>query len=192
MEASWSAALPNEPVWSRPRVLVWAMVAAVALANVLMPVALTPFVSLGTPVIAMTFLINEVAHRRHGPAVARQIALRGFVAALALSLLVAPFRIACASATAFLLSQLLDIAVFRRLRRGRWWLAPLCASTLASTFDTVLFFALAFAGTDGVDTWWRFVAGDLVVKSAMDLAVLVPFRAAMRRVPIEALPAAIS
>lgn len=153
------------------------MVAAVALANVLMPIELMPYLSAGTPIIAVTFLINEIAHRRYGPAVARRIVWRGFAAALLLSAALAPVRIACASAAAFLCAQLLDIAIFRRLRRGRWWLGPLCASVTASTIDTLIFFLLAFSFTETV--WWRFAYADLGVKCALDLLLLLPFRVAM-------------
>ena len=34
-------------------------------------------------------------------------------------------RVAIASGTAFLVGQLLDVAVFNRLRAGSWWRAPL-------------------------------------------------------------------
>lgn len=169
------------PVGQTPTGLWAGMVLAVALANVLMPIELMPYLSAGTPIIAVTFLINEVAHRRFGPATARRIVWRGFAAALALSAALAPIRIAGASAAAFLCSQLLDIAIFRRLRHGRWWLGPLCASLTASAIDTLIFFLLAFSFTDTV--WWRFAYADLGVKCALDLLLLLPFRMAMARGP---------
>jgi hypothetical protein len=58
-------------------------------------------------------------------------------------------RIALASGAAFLAGQLVDIAVFDRLRRrSAWWLPPLASSLASSALDTALFFSLAFAGQD--------------------------------------------
>lgn len=156
-----------------------AMVLAVALANRLAEHTINPWMSWGTPVIALTFLITEVTNQLLGPRVARDVVLRGFVVALALSLVVAPWRIACASATAFLLGQLTDIAVFARVRAtarrgGLWWLSPFAASATASALDTAVFFVLAFAGTHLV--WWRLALGDFAVKLAFDVAMLLPFR----------------
>jgi queuosine precursor transporter len=96
-----------------------------------------------------------------------------------LSGLMAPWRIAVASGAAFIASQLLDVAVFNRLRKRSWWQAPLWGSAVASVVDTAIFFSLAFAGT-GED--WRLLAvGDLGVKLVMAVALLVPFRAVIGR-----------
>jgi uncharacterized PurR-regulated membrane protein YhhQ (DUF165 family) len=53
----------------------------------------------------------------------------------------------------------------------------LASSTLASVWDTAVFFSLAFAGT-GLP-WITWAIGDLGVKLAMALALLIPFRALM-------------
>ncbi len=62
---------------------------------------------------------------------------------MALSIWLATPRIALASGTAFLAAQLLDIAIFHRLR-GPWWVAPLTSTAIASALDTALFFGIAF------------------------------------------------
>ena len=45
-------------------------------------------------------------------------------------------RVAIGSGTAFLVGQLLDVAVFNRLRAGSWWRAPFVASVMGSVLDT--------------------------------------------------------
>jgi uncharacterized integral membrane protein (TIGR00697 family) len=105
-----------------------------------------------------------------------------------LSLVVATPRIALASGAAFLTAQLLDVTVFDRLRRQPWWQAPLASSTLASIWDTALFFSLAFAGS-GLP-WTTWAIGDLAAKGAMALSLLLPFRALMGRTDVLAQPAA--
>ncbi len=85
-----------------------------------------------------------------------------------------------ASGSAFLVAQLLDILIFDRLRRQRWWRAPLISSTAASVVDTALFFGLAFAAT-GLP-WITWALGDLAAKMTVAVALLLPFRALMNRV----------
>ncbi len=158
------------------------MVVSVACANNLAQYQLNPWFNWGTPVIALTFLINELTHQLYGPRWAQKVVLWGFVMALAVSLAVAPWRIATASASAFLVSQLMDIAIFARLRQmaqGRlWWLTPLASSGAASALDTFVFFFIAFWGTQF--SWWRMGVGDFAVKLLFDVAMLAPFRMALR------------
>ena len=71
-------------------------------------------------------------------------------------------RIAIASVTAFLISQLLDISIFNRLRQGTWWLAPVVASSIATSLDTAIFFSVGFAGTDF--PWVTVAIGDWFIK----------------------------
>lgn len=152
------------------------MVLTVASANYLNQFALCPWLTYGTPVIAFTFLITELTNRAFGAVVARKAVLTGFVMALVVSACLAPPRIALASTAAFLAAQLTDILIFSRLRRARWWLAPMLASTVASALDTAIFFGLAFAGTGAA--WWQLGAGDLLCKLALDVCLLLPFRLA--------------
>ena len=56
------------------------------------------------------------------------------------------FRIALGSATAFIISHLLDISIFNYLRQERWWKAPLISSIVGSSLDTLYFLFVAFSG----------------------------------------------
>jgi uncharacterized integral membrane protein (TIGR00697 family) len=125
----------------------------------------------------VAFLVTDLTNRRFGPDEARRVAWVGFALAVLLSIVLAGPRVALASGTAFLSSQLLDISVFDRLRRLRWWKAPLISSGIASIWDTAVFFSLAFAGT-GLP-WITWGLGDLGVKFAVALLLLLPFRALM-------------
>lgn len=146
------------------------------------------------------FLVTDLANRRFGPRAARQVVLAGFVLAVMLSVWLASPRIAIASGMAFLVAQLLDVAVFDRLRHGVWWRAPLVSTLLGSALDTALFFSLAFAARfsfmdtafgldDGslafpvallgfgadVPLWVSLALGDFGVKLLVGLAMLVPY-----------------
>ena len=163
---------------------------AIDLADVLTYGALTwPF----------AFLITDLANRALGPRAARRVVTSGFAVAVILSIWLANPRIALASGSAFLAAQLLDIAVFDRLRHRAWWAAPLCSSALGAIVDSALFFSLAFAaplvpvlGHDvpfagqgapllGVlpgeaPRWISWMMGDLAVKWLMVPALLLPYR----------------
>jgi queuosine precursor transporter len=156
---------------------VLAMVVVVAGSNVAVQYPINDWLTWGALTYPVAFLVTDLTNRRYGSAEARRVAWVGFALAVLLSIALAGSRIALASGAAFLTAQLLDISVFDRLRRLRWWKAPLISSGLASIWDTAVFFSLAFAGT-GLP-WFTWALGDLGAKFAMALLLLLPFRALM-------------
>ncbi len=151
-----------------------AMAAVVLASNILVQYPLNDWLTWGAFTYPVAFLVSDLVNRRHGPQLARRIAWVGFAVAVAASLVLAPARIAAASGLAFLLSQWLDIGVFHRLRSGRWWRAPLVATLAAAVLDTAVFWGVAFAGSDL--PWVTWAAGDLAVKLAVGVLMLLPFR----------------
>lgn len=139
--------------------------------------ALRDWLTWGALTYPFAFLVTDITNRFLGPALARRVVYVGFALGVLLSLILASPRIALASGSAFLVGQLLDITVFNRLRGLSWWKAPLLSSFLASLVDTFLFFSLAFAGT--TMPWVTLALGDLAVKLAFAVLLLVPFRAAL-------------
>ncbi len=170
-----------------------AMVAVVALSNYTVQFPINAWLTWGALIYPLTFLVTDIANRAWGPSRARTIVYVGFAVGVLLSGALAPWRIAVASGIAFIVGQLLDIAVFDRLRRGTWWQAPFVGSALGSIVDTVLFFGIAFVGvmplmpqTQGPSVV-TLTLGDLILKLALALVLLAPFRALMGRVlPLEA------
>lgn len=159
----------------------WAMGITVVVSNFAVCFPINDFLTWGAFTYPLTFLVTELTNRFHGAAKARRVVYMGFFLGVVLSLFVAPVRISLASGTAFLCSQLLDIVLFSRFRQaagacqGKWWYAPICASCIASLFDSMLFSILAFWGEDVPLLTWAI--GDTAVKWVMDLCFLVPFRA---------------
>lgn len=160
-----------------------AMIAIVALSNYLVMFPLNDWLTYGAFSYPISYLITELTNRRYGAAKARQAVYVGFIVAALLSIWLATPKIAIASALAFLVSQLLDISVFNRLRQSTsWWQAPIFASGSASIIDSAIFFSIAFWGEDlPVLTW---ALGDTGVKLLVDVAMLTPFRLAIRRMSI--------
>ena len=156
------------------------------------------------------FLVTDLTNRHFGPRIARRVVVAGFVAGVTLSMYLATPRIAIASGSAFLFGQLLDIAVFNRLRRQSWWRAPLAGSLIGSGLDTAMFFSFAFApffvflgpndgfaletasllGLLSLDAprWISWALGDLLVKILCGIVLLLPYGALMS--VIKPMPAA--
>jgi uncharacterized PurR-regulated membrane protein YhhQ (DUF165 family) len=154
-----------------------AMTAVVVLSNWLVQFPINALLTWGAITYPISFLITDLTTRLHGPDRARRIVWLGFAVAVLLSAWLATPRIAAASGTAFLVGQLLDIQLFQKLRNGSWWRAPLVSSSVGSVADTVLFFTLAFAGSDL--PWVTLALGDLGVKLLLAVLALAPFRAVL-------------
>ena len=174
------------PGASTPRVSVlqlWrpvlAMMLVVVASNWLVQYPINAWLTWGAFVYPVAFLVNDLTNRAVGMAAARRVAWAGFAIAVVVSAMVAPWRIAVASGTAFIVSQLADVRVFNRWRSRTWWKAPLIGSAVASVIDTVIFFSLAFAGT-ALD-WWLLAIGDLGIKLLMAVVLLGPYRAMLPR-----------
>jgi uncharacterized PurR-regulated membrane protein YhhQ (DUF165 family) len=159
-------------------IFIAAMVVVVTGSNVLVQFVINDWLTWAAFTYPLSFLVTDLTNRRLGPGVARRVVYAGFGAAVVLSALLATPRIAVASATAFLVAQLLDIIVFDRLRDRVWWAPPLVSSLLGSAVDTLLFFTLAFAGT-GVP-WLTLALGDFVIKVLMAIVLLIPFRGLLK------------
>jgi len=154
------------------------MMVLVAASNYLVQFPINDWLTWGALPYPMTFLVTELTNRFYGPKQARKVVYVGFALAVLLSMSLATPRIALASGLAFFCSQLLDIYVFTKIRQSAWWIAPLCASGLASLVDTVIFWNVAFYGENLPYLTWA--CGDLTFKCLMDIALLSPFRFIIR------------
>ena len=129
----------------------------------------------------IAFLITDLANRSYGKLAARKIVYIGFIIGISFTLFfttnfsdLISVRIAIGSGTAFIVSQLLDVQIFDKLRKKEWFVAPLTSSFIGSLVDTFLFFSISFYGT-GVP-WVTLSVGDLAVKIFVTLLMLIPFR----------------
>lgn len=172
------------------------------------PLGLQDLLTWGAFTYPVAFLVTDLTNRKFGPTAARKVVFVGFALAVIWSIWIATPRIAIASGTAFLTAHLLDVFVFNKLRQSRWWQAPLISSFLGSSLDTALFFGLAFAtqfnmldtgfgvSTDSFPSalapflmvesvqtprWISWAIGDYAVKLVVSLAMLVPYRALIKK-----------
>lgn len=195
-----------------------AMAAIVVASNILVQFLFGNWLTWGAFTYPLAFLVTDVMNRVYGVATARKVVFAGFLTGVICSLIgtqimlqgdgydypAVTLRIAIGSGLAFLTAQLLDVAIFDRLRERTWWKAPLASTLVGSAVDTALFFTVAFSaglafiepgndvswaneavpllGTGPVlPLWVSLAVADWGVKLALALIALVPFRLIVRR-----------
>ena len=195
-----------------------AMATVVVASNILVQfLILDGLLTWGAFTYPLAFLVTDIMNRVYGASAARRVVFAGLIVGIICSLIgsqimlefgpAVALRIAIGSATAFLVAQLLDIAVFNRLRDGNWWKAPLVSTLVSSVVDTVIFFGIAFGAVFNgisqmaaeqvmwaqdpapfmnagpmVPLWVTLAVADWGVKIAIALLALVPFRIIVGRI----------
>ena len=167
-------------------ILAFLMALVVALSNYLVqfPVnyyGLQDLLTYGAFSYPVAFLVTDVANRFYGKNNAKKIVYLGFISGVILTFYFSTnfsdlisIRIAIGSGTAFIVAQLIDVNIFDKLRKKKWFIAPLISSLIGSTIDTFLFFSISFYGT-GI-SWLTLSIGDLLVKIFVAIIMLIPFR----------------
>ena len=191
-----------------------AMAAVVVASNILVQFLFGQWLTWGAFTYPLAFLVTDIMNRVYGVAAARRVVFIGFLVGVACSLVgtqimgefgpLVTLRVAMGSGIAFLTAQLLDVAIFDRLRRGKWWQAPVFSSIIGSSVDTALFFTIAFSATltflepgndvswagemlpllgagPVVPLWVSLAVADWMVKLAIALVALIPFRVITRK-----------
>lgn len=110
---------------------------------------------------------------------ARYVVGLAYIPAIIVSGLIADWRIGLASATAYLVGQLLDVSVFQRIRERftYWWAAPLASSIFANIIDTYVFFGTAFHNsTDAFmsENWVTIANNDVLFKVIISTLIILP------------------
>ncbi len=191
-----------------------AMAAIVLASNILVQFLFGNWLTWGAFTYPLAFLVTDLMNRFYGPRAARQVVLAGLVVGVFCSLVgtqimgefgpLVTFRVALGSGLAFVTAQLIDVTVFDRLRRGKWWRAPLASTLIGSSIDTAIFFTIAFSATlNGLELenmplwaqeevpllgvggmmplWVSLAIADWGVKLSLALIALVPFRLIVQR-----------
>jgi hypothetical protein len=190
-----------------------AMAAIVVASNILVQFLFGQWLTWGAFTYPLAFLVTDVMNRVYGAQAARKVVFAGFIVGVICSFIgtkimlqgdgftypAVTMRIAIGSGLAFLTAQLLDVAIFDRLREGAWWRAPLASTLIGSSVDTAIFFTVAFSGTLNilepsndvswagemlallgvgpvVPLWVSLGFADWCVKLSLALIALVPFR----------------
>jgi uncharacterized integral membrane protein (TIGR00697 family) len=191
-----------------------AMAAVVVASNILVQFLFGNWLTWGAFTYPLAFLVTDIMNRVYGVSAARRVVFVGFLVGVGCSLVgtqimgefgpLVTLRIAIGSGIAFLTAQQLDVAIFDRLRGGKWWQAPVFSSIIGSSVDTALFFSIAFSGTltflepgndvswagemlpllglgPVVPLWVSLAVADWGVKLAIALLALIPFRILTRK-----------
>ncbi len=194
-----------------------AMATIVVASNILVQfLLLDGLLTWGAFTYPFAFLVTDLMNRIYGARAARRVVLAGFFTGVICSLIgsqimleygpAVSLRIAVGSGIAFLTAQMIDVAIFDRLRQGTWWRAPLVSTLIGSAVDTALFFTIAFSAsitvfgadadaaiswawgpapflTIGVELplWVSLAVADWGVKLTLALVALIPFRTLVNR-----------
>jgi uncharacterized PurR-regulated membrane protein YhhQ (DUF165 family) len=135
----------------------------------LVPVAPGLMAPSGVTMVGIALVLRDLVQRRLGTAISALAVLVGS----GLSALYAPATLVLASASAFLLSELADLAVYTPLARRRLVAAVIASSCAGLVVDSIVFLWLAFGSLD-------FLSGQVVGKAWMVL-LSVPLVAWLRR-----------
>ncbi|MEU0428851.1 VUT family protein [Streptomyces canus] len=134
------------------------------------PVGLGLMAPAGVSLGGLALVLRDLAREVLGP---REV-LAAIAAGGAVSWLLAEPKLALASVAAFLLSELLDAAVYEPLRRGGLMVAVAASNTVGAIADSVIFLSLAFGSL-------AFLPGQLLGKTLMTLAALTAIAIVRRR-----------
>ena len=135
----------------------------------IVPVAPGLMAPSGVMMVGIALVLRDLLQRRLGTAISVLAILFGS----GLSALLAPASLVVASATAFLLSEFADLAVYTPLARRRLVAAVAASSLVGLVVDSIVFLWLAFGSLE-------FLAGQVVGKAWMVL-LSIPFVAWLRR-----------
>src|SRR5690606_11770868 len=123
----------------------------------------------GVIMIGLALVLRDLVQRRLG----LRWAIAAIVAGALLSGLVAPPSLVVASAAAFLVAEMADLAVFTPLQKRGLVMAVLASSVAGLVVDSMIFLQLAFGSLD-------FLLGQVAGKAWMVMLSL-PFVAWLRR-----------
>ncbi len=158
----------------------------------------------GAITFPVAFLVTDTVNRIHGSNAARLVVFAGFVMGAASSWIFGGTQflnvifgielyepralrtlfsvelmsfqwIALASASAFLISQLLDITIFNRLRQQAWWKAPMISSLISSAIDKLIFFFIGFSGIEEL-SWINMARADWIAAILTTICLLPIYR----------------
>jgi len=126
----------------------------------------------GAVVYPVTFLLTDILGENYTKKEVLRVVLWGIVIAIVPTLLIADWRIALGSITAFMISQTLDVSIFHYIKQKAeklWWLRNNLSTIISQAFDTIIFFTVAFAFVLPAGAIVKMILGDYTVKIVMAL-----------------------
>ncbi len=126
----------------------------------------------GAVVYPVTFLLTDILGENYSRNEVLRVVLWGIVIAIIPTIMIADWRIALGSITAFVVSQTLDVNIFHFVKKKAerlWWLRNNVSTIISQAFDTILFFTVAFAFVLPADAIVKMIMGDYMVKIVMAL-----------------------
>lgn len=116
------------------------------------------------PIIGIALVLRDAVHRLLG----WQAAVAAIALGTLLSTFLAPPALVLASALAFLVSELADLAVYAPLQRRRLVMAVMASGVVGAVIDSVLFLSIAFGSLaylpgQVVGKLWATIAAAIII-----------------------------
>lgn len=122
----------------------------------------------GVLVIGLSFTLRDLVQRHLNA----RWSIMGILVGAMLSAILSP-RIALASGTAFLFSELLDLFVYTPLQRRNLYLATVASNAVGLVVDSIIFLGMAFGSL-------QFISGQIIGKAWMTV-LAVPLISGIRK-----------
>lgn len=155
-----------------------ALIASIALANWLtshfgqVPAGFGLLVTAGTYSAGLALAFRDLLHEAGGI----RWVIPTIAAGCVVSFVLGDGRIAVASATAFLVAELVDLAVYAPLRRRQWHTAVFASNAIGAVVDSLLFLTIA-----GFPLTAELVGGQVLVKAVWVTGVFLLAAEVIRR-----------
>jgi uncharacterized PurR-regulated membrane protein YhhQ (DUF165 family) len=134
--------------------------------------SINEWLTYGAVVYPVTFLLTDVLGENYSKQEVLKVVLWGIVIAIIPTIMIADWRIALGSITAFVISQTLDVTIFHYIKKRAerlWWLRNNVSTIVSQAFDTIIFFTVAFAWVLPAGAIVKMIIGDYMVKIVMAL-----------------------
>ncbi len=134
--------------------------------------SINEWLTYGAVVYPVTFLLTDILGENYSKKEVLRVVLWGIVIAIIPTIMIADWRIALGSITAFMISQTLDVTIFHFFKKKAeklWWLRNNVSTIISQAFDTIIFFTVAFAFILPAGAIVKMIIGDYMIKIIMAL-----------------------
>ncbi len=147
-------------------------VSLIVISNYTVQFAINDWLTYGALFYPVTFLLTDILSEKYSKKEVLRVVKYGIAIAIIPTILIADWRIALASISAFLISQTLDVNIFHYLKakaKKAWWLRNNVSTIISQFVDTIIFFFIAFSFIVPPEQIVKLIIGDYIIKIIMAL-----------------------
>ncbi|OCL88659.1 Inner membrane protein YhhQ [Aliarcobacter thereius] len=141
-------------------------------ANYTVQFPINEWLTYGAIMFPFTFLLTDILSENFEKKEVLNVIKYGVLIAIIPTILIAGWQIAFASLTCLVVSQYINVRIFKFLKRkfiNLWWLRSNGSTLIGQFFDTSIFFILAFSFVMPFETILKLIIGDYLIKVSLAL-----------------------